>query len=837
MGLETLPDEPGTGVVIVDDSDLNYTVNSGALVSSVTDVPAVYLSTNGTLAFTNNGTIRSDGGGKYDVSAIVASDDHYNPGLVTNHGAIDVTAEGTFTAWGFFSGAWGPAIDNAGSVTVHSDWLAFGDVNYSSFLDTRIDSHFTNEVGATFDVEGGLGTGDGEARGFWFPNGGALTNGGVITVASDGEATGILGYWAGTITNTGSIVATSYGTQADSQSIAIDVSQITASPIISPYGNWVITNSGTITAQTAINEFQDNPGETPTLSAMEIINSGHINGNINAGYGNDTIFNTGTIRGVIDLGDQNDLLDSRGGTVDGLIMAGVGDDVVYGGDGNDSILGSGSGFTGSDRDYLNGGEGNDHIDGDEGFENGQTGADDGKFDDTLLGGAGNDKLFGEYGNDVIDGGAGSDQIHGGGGDDTVSYADATGSVHVNLAVTVAQSVGGGEGTDTLVYKFVSAGDIDAIENLSGSSYSDQLTGNAAGNVLSGQAGDDILAGGGGNDVLDGGDGSDTASYAAESAGVTISLGVKTAQAVGSGSTTLVSVENLTGSDFADVLTGNTGNNVLSGGAGNDTLNPGSGDDTVRGGDGDDKITLSASFSVNDKIDGGAGNDTVILNGDYSAGLVFKSVQLTGVETLSLTGAHSYNLTVNDANVAAGAVLTVNAAKLGPGDSLVFHGGHETDGSFAITGGQGSDTLSGGGGNDVIAGGGGADHLTGAGGIDHFVYKAAADSSGAAFDTVTGFNVGADLFDVPFLVKHLNAPVTGGSLSAASFDADLTAAVGVAQLGAHHAVLFTAAAGSYAGDTFLIVDMNNAAGYQAGQDLVVLLDGAAHLSSLTAASFI
>ena len=41
--------------------------------------------------------------------------------------------------------------------------------------------------------------------------------------------------------------------------------------------------------------------------------------------------------------------------------------------------------------------------------------------------------------------------------------------------------------------------------------------------------------------------------------------------VGSGSDILTNIENLTGSNFGDMLTGNTGNNTLDGGAGDDKL--------------------------------------------------------------------------------------------------------------------------------------------------------------------------------------------------------------------------------------------------------------------------
>jgi hypothetical protein len=57
------------------------------------------------------------------------------------------------------------------------------------------------------------------------------------------------------------------------------------------------------------------------------------------------------------------------------------------------------------------------------------------------------------------------------------------------------------------------------------------------------------------------------------------------------------------------------------------------------------------------------------------------------------------------------------------------------------------------------------------------------------------------------------------------------------LQAHHAALFDANGGEFAGDTFLIVDFNGKAGYQAGRDLVIQLDAAHHLDHLTIGSFI
>ena len=89
-------------------------------------------------------------------------------------------------------------------------------------------------------------------------------------------------------------------------------------------------------------------------------------------------------------------------------------------------------------------------------------------------------------------------LAGGAGIDTVSYANATAGVTVNLATTSAQNTGGA-GSDTL----------SGFENLTGSASNDRLTGTTAANVLTGLAGNDTLNGGSGADTLIGGMGSDT----------------------------------------------------------------------------------------------------------------------------------------------------------------------------------------------------------------------------------------------------------------------------------------------------------------------------------------
>jgi hypothetical protein len=86
------------------------------------------------------------------------------------------------------------------------------------------------------------------------------------------------------------------------------------------------------------------------------------------------------------------------------------------------------------------------------------------------------------------------------------------------------------------------------------------------------------------------------------------------------------------------------------------------------------------------------------------------------------------------------------------------------------------------------------------------------------------------------VNAIDAAVTTGHLGGTTFDANLAAAIGAAQLGAHDAVLFTPDAGALHGHTFLVVDVNGVAGYQAGQDFVIELDNAQNLGSLSTLDF-
>lgn len=283
-----------------------------------------------------------------------------------------------------------------------------------------------------------------------------------------------------------------------------------------------------------------------------------------------------------------------------------------------------------------------------------------------------------------------------------------------------------------------------------------------------------------------------------------------------------------------------GNDVLMGGAQADHLSGYSGGvDKLYGNDGDDYFQMGSALTSTDQIDGGAGNDEVDLYGNYAAGVTFKATTMVNVENLFLNGGSSYKLVMNDGNVAAGKTLSILGDQLAQSDTLIVNASAETDGRYDLSGGAGDDVLIGGQAGNTFVGHLGSDKMTAGAGADRFTYTGAADSIGVTRDIVTGFNALHDKFDLPagHSVAAIDAALTTGTLSTGSFDANLTAAIDAAHLAGGDAVLFTPDAGTLHGHTFLIVDMNGVAGYQAGTDLVIQLESATHLDSLGSANFI
>ena len=191
---------------------------------------------------------------------------------------------------------------------------------------------------------------------------------------------------------------------------------------------------------------------------------------------------------------------------------------------------------------------------------------------------------------------------------------------------------GNEGNDTLY------GD-DNVDIMYGGSGDDVLFGLAGTDILKGGSGDDRLYASSGNDrliggtgynALYGGYGNDTADYSATILGVNANLSTGTtthAEDVNFGIfgwarfdyvDTLWSIENLIGTNAADVLTGDDGSNRLIGNGGHDQINGGGGADEIEGGLGADVIRGGTGYDMvdagngHDNVRGGAGND--IING-------------------------------------------------------------------------------------------------------------------------------------------------------------------------------------------------------------------------------
>lgn len=406
----------------------------------------------------------------------------------------------------------------------------------------------------------------------------------------------------------------------------------------------------------------------------------------------------------------------------------------------------------------------------------------------------------------------------------------------------------------------------------GSSSHDNFTGTANSDTFKmSQGGSDTVSGAGGSDIfnfgaaldandkIDGGDGNDTLNLNGDySAGLIFNA------------TTLVNVENLhlaAGHDYSlqgvtvaagdtlaldatalgpgnsvnfgggsalgkfilhggagdDVLVSGAGNDVITGGDGGDTINPNSGNDTVKGGAGQDFITFlsEGTFSVDDKLDGGDDYDFLsIFGSNYTQPFVFKPTTIQNIESISVGGGSSFNITLDDANVAANALLDISGASLTASERLIVDGSNETDGHLTIIGGAGNDRLTGGKQFDGFLGQGGKDTLTGGGGFDFFQYHQVSESTGTRYDTIIGFNSAEDNFFFDVAVTKVENTIHGGSLSTATFNSDLHA-LGT-HPGAGHAVLFEPDSGTLAGKIFLIVDANGQAGYQANADFVIEL---------------
>jgi Ca2+-binding RTX toxin-like protein len=459
-----------------------------------------------------------------------------------------------------------------------------------------------------------------------------------------------------------------------------------------------------------------------------------------------------------------------------------GQDIINGGDGADVINALGEDDIidgGNQNDTINAGAGNDRIN----YLMGQ-GADTvngGTEIDTLAitGTAGNNSLA------VLFNGTAITSVEAGAvsnveiitadllaGTDTLSYANSTGAVTVNLATGTASG-------------FTS---IAGVEDVLGGNNNDTLIGDALANVLNGAAGNDTITGGLGNDTLlggtnddtfnyaigDGADaidgglgtldtlnvagtagadtltvaftgglitaglvaggtvanvervnldlagGSDTLSYGATTAAVTVNLATGTA----SGFTSIANIENVIGGAGADNLTGSAIGNVIDGAGGADTITGGLAADTLLGGAGADTFNYAVGDGA-DSINGGTENDTLNVTGtggDDTLNVVFTGGLLTSIVTggtLTSVEAVTANLGLGSDTLsyAGGAqAVTVNLAT-GAASGFTSVSNIEN-----VVGSSAGDALIGSVIGNVFTGRGGNDALTGGAGVDYAVFS-------------------------------------------------------------------------------------------------------------------
>ena len=469
------------------------------------------------------------------------------------------------------------------------------------------------------------------------------------------------------------------------------------------------------------------------------------------------------------------------GTVIENVIGTIYNDTIWGNDANNDLQGQ------SGDDIIHGGVGDDSLDG---GANSDTlyGEND---NDNLNGSTGGDFLFGGDGDDELVGGAGADLLDGGTNTDTASYSNSNAAVSVNLETGVTS--GGHAVGDTFV----------SIENLFGSIYDDILIGDTNANIISGSIGDDNLQGRGGDDILyggvgsdslhggtsndyiygeadndylngsngddflyggdgddnliggagadllDGGTNTDTASYSNSNAAVSVNLGTGVTSGGHAVGDIFVSIENLLGSKFDDILTGDASANEINGFVGDDTLEGGDGDDTLLGGLGND-ILLGDNGA--DFLNGGTGIDTA----DYSGSFEAVTVQLNNGGTIS--GGYAEGDTVWTENIIGSAF---NDFLNGNSLNNTVSGG---DGDDLINTSNNNDILNGNGGNDILIGGNGADVHNGGADIDvaSYVNSNLAVTVNLGTNTATGgYSTGDTFFDIENLLgSKLGDNLTG-----------------------------------------------------------------------------
>ncbi len=222
-------------------------------------------------------------------------------------------------------------------------------------------------------------------------------------------------------------------------------------------------------------------------------------------------------------------------------------------------------------------------------------------------GGGDDSLYGNGANNVLTGGGGDDNYYGQAGNDTYFFTSGQDAVTETTGIDTVSfdavwdpgdvAVAGDILTLISSVNRITFNDIDLIEFFSFAGYAamtlDEL-------LSFGIVTDDVFTGTSAMEIFNGGDGSDTVDYSTSPLEVKVDLLKGTASSGFAEGDTLVSIENVTGSDAAskrDTLYGDNQQNTLNGLAGNDILEGDGGGDTIDGGPGFDYARYTRSSSA------------------------------------------------------------------------------------------------------------------------------------------------------------------------------------------------------------------------------------------------
>ncbi|WP_254513390.1 dockerin type I domain-containing protein [Anatilimnocola floriformis] len=433
--------------------------------------------------------------------------------------------------------------------------------------------------------------------------------------------------------------------------------------------NYIGTEGADVVTSTATAVTLDAPSSLTVLTmdaSVELLNLKLLGGDDTV----DLDLNLGAQARVIDVGAGNDNVD-----LSGVLDTGI--STIYGGDGNDSILGSPNVdliYGGSGSDLLRGGGGVDTIygeDGDDTFGVAGVGAQD----------AGNDFFYGGDGSDLFiwNPGDGNDLIEGGAGEsDRLLFLGSAaantfvmnqvgtrleflfGAVDLDLAGTEEVVVNTLPGADNVTINDLYAtdvrhitvdlnpGDADMV-TVNGRDVTDAVNINTTAGVtaITGLRYDvrittAVLAD---NDVLifNGNDGNDnivvneatSAFFAAPNLRVN----------GGNGNDFISGHGSLSGDAGDDTLIGGLQAQTLNGGTGNDYLSGGAGVDLLNGDAGEDTFLVNFDGST-DVINGGADYDTVVILGTAANDLIAANQTAAGTLVSSLNGVNDTD-TISD----------------------------------------------------------------------------------------------------------------------------------------------------------------------------------------------